>query len=371
MRQFAGARVWWRDRQNGRMTLLLFDSVDAAEKEASRRRRDGYEHVYVDSIDATEAGLSTRHSSGMDYGLVNHVALLRRLALRYHARSYLEIGVKDGYTLFRVPTRRKVGVDPDASLSVRHRTRYARANRWNLLSRAYVTTSDEFFAKDAKRLFGKSGVDLVFIDGKHTYEQTLRDIRSALELLSPHGLIVVHDTNPADIAEAWPADSPEAAAADNPPGWQGRWCGDVWKAVLAVRQTTPELGLTTLPEDFGMTIINPRIAGPAVASVPREIDSLGFEDFVANRHDWLALRDPSTLEAWLARDPKLPGTASAQPTRPLPLARAFAYSAALLAAVLLLFVGLPELLNDWPYNPIGKDSRVTHEQDRSSSQTGV
>lgn len=47
-------------------------------------------------------------------------------------------------------------------------------------------------------------------------------------------------------------------------------------------------------------------------------------------------------------------------------ARNAAVSAAALAvALFVLFVAVPEALNDWPYNPVGKDSRTTHEQQRS------
>lgn len=42
-------------------------------------------------------------------------------------------------------------------------------------------------------LYADYEFDLVFIDGDHSYAATLRDLRDALRLLSPDGVLAVHD----------------------------------------------------------------------------------------------------------------------------------------------------------------------------------
>ena len=303
---------------------------------------------------------SSRREDGsaavLDPERVNHANLLRFLALRHRARSYLEIGAADGYTMFRVPVRRKVGVEPFDRVSRRDRARYARASLRNLTFRVHRETSDEYFAHAGAERF-----DLVFVDGKHTREQVLRDVRSALAVLSPRGLVVVHDTNPGDAAEAWPAESLAAAAADEPPGWRGRWCGDVWKAIVELRQESPELGVVTLAADYGMTVISPRIRSEHPLEALVDVGSLSFADFDRQRAAWLALREPAELERWLAQDPGLaPAAAPTRAGRGERARRRTAVVAVAVAAGFVLFGAVPELLGDRPYNPFGKDSRVAH-----------
>jgi predicted O-methyltransferase YrrM len=50
---------------------------------------------------------------------------------------------------------------------------------------------DDSATYDYSALKGK--VDLIFIDGSHSYEYTENDTQRALELLAPHGIIIWHD----------------------------------------------------------------------------------------------------------------------------------------------------------------------------------
>ena len=85
-------------------------------------------------------------------------------------------GAGVGRTLLRVPARRKVWVDPFATVAFRSRLRLARANPSNLFAHVYRETSDEFFAHRAAKLYGHQGVDLVFVWMGSTYPQTLADL---------------------------------------------------------------------------------------------------------------------------------------------------------------------------------------------------
>ena len=51
-------------------------------------------------------------------------------------------------------------------------------------------TSDEFFKKN------RQNFDIIFLDGLHTYEQTIKDIDNGLRFLNTSGVILVHDCLP-------------------------------------------------------------------------------------------------------------------------------------------------------------------------------
>jgi Methyltransferase domain len=97
------------------------------------------------------------------------------------AGTYLEIGVDQGATFFVVQVARKIGVDPTAP----------RPNVEAELKRPgaqyFATTSDEFFERHAAEQL-PLGVDVVFIDGPHTYDQTYRDVRNVLKVRAPAAL---------------------------------------------------------------------------------------------------------------------------------------------------------------------------------------
>jgi hypothetical protein len=235
---------------------------------------------------------------------MNRVEVLRLLATRYRARSYLEIGVKEGLTFFDMHVPRKIGVDPVLVIDFKARLRATRRYLPNALSRLVEGTSDDFFEHRAPRLFSRRGVDLVFVDGKHTYEQALRDVHNALAYLSAQGVIVVHDTNPATPAEARTAESWEEAIESGSPGCQA-WCGDVWKALVHLRTEMSSIGVRTVRTDHGVTIINPRIRDAPIGLEPSDVSALDFEDLHRCRESWLQLCGGEAIDSWIALDPAL------------------------------------------------------------------
>lgn len=91
---------------------------------------------------------------------------------------YLEIGLRDGDTFFKVQAQVKESVDQVIRRGV---------------VPTYKMTSDEYFrGRDP----GAARPQLVFIDGDHDYEQVKKDLQNAVNILSDFGCIVLHDTNP-------------------------------------------------------------------------------------------------------------------------------------------------------------------------------
>jgi SAM-dependent methyltransferase len=72
--------------------------------------------------------------------------------------------------------------------------------------------------------------DIVFADPWHTYDDSLRVLRLAYDMLTPGGYLVVHDCNP---------DQPEYTVS-LPESCHACWCGETWRAFLDFTANLPE-----------------------------------------------------------------------------------------------------------------------------------
>lgn len=113
-------------------------------------------------------------------------------------KNYLEIGCDQNELFTEVLIKNKIGVDP-----------------YN--GGTHRMTSDNFFD------LNKEKFDLIFIDGLHTYEQSLKDIQNALNVIKENGFILVHDCFPLTYFD-------QAV-----PRAQRKWNGHVWKAITEMR----------------------------------------------------------------------------------------------------------------------------------------
>lgn len=156
--------------------------------------------------------------------MFDYLDVLAHLHDTKRPRTYLEIGVYKGDSMrLAYEDTVRVGVDPAPAVSPTQ------------LPGCHIETitSDEFFAGSLPReLFGDLPVDLIFIDGMHLFEYSLRDFMGAEALAGPNSLIVVHDCLPRD----------EVAASRKRPN--GDWTGDVWKLVLSLLDRRPDLEIS-------------------------------------------------------------------------------------------------------------------------------
>lgn len=192
---------------------------------------------------------------------MNRVEFLNRLIEFHQYRSYLEIGVSRGECFTAIAAPFKVGVDPDPAIL---QLRPPGGLLW-------CTTSDIFFAA----VNAASFFDLVFVDGLHHHEQVYRDVVHALDHLSPHGTIVMHDCNPG------------TEPMQRVPRVQGEWTGDCWKAVVRLRTTRPDLNVSVLDADYGLGVVR---RGPCEPTkVAWRWQELSWNDLAAHRDDLLGL----------------------------------------------------------------------------------
>jgi hypothetical protein len=208
---------------------------------------------------------------------------------RTQARIYLEIGVFFGLSFGPVRANRKLAVDP-----VLRMPRFARRfYRSNAAETSYhEQTSDAFFAGHQDWL-GKNGLSVVFVDGLHTYEQSLRDVESSLRYLHDDGTVVVHDCNPTSRSMAYPSETYLGFWLHN---WRHlAWCGDVWKTIVHLRSTRPDLEVAVLDCDFGVGLIRRGRPRDLLPFTPEEVKAMPYERLAADRRRLLNLKPPEFL----------------------------------------------------------------------------
>lgn len=222
-------------------------------------------------------------------------AVMRQLCRLYPEARYLEVGVWRGATFDKVRAARKVAVDPVLQLRPPHGERTALTDPG---TEFHEVTSDVYFASIAGR---DEKFDVIFLDGLHVYEQTLRDLMNALDHLSPDGVIVVDDTHPPTHLAALPDRDEHFAVRDFIGATDKRWMGDIYKLVWFVQTFCPHLSYRTIADNHGQTVVwrTPR------ADVPQrrlgDVAALTFEQMVVDE-DVLQLRPWQQVRRELRRD---------------------------------------------------------------------
>lgn len=180
--------------------------------------------------------------------------IINGLISKHGLKRYLEIGVHRGANFDRVICEYKVGVDPAPEAKA-----------------TFQMTSDEFFNKVNEGVHFK--FDIIFIDGLHHADQVFKDVNNALDELTDDGFIVCHDCNPlVEIEQRVPRETK-------------RWNGDVWKAIVKLRNENHDLSIVTVDTDEGCAIIS-RVGKKYPFRLTRE---LTFENLQKHRVEWLNL----------------------------------------------------------------------------------
>lgn len=234
----------------------------------------------------------------MNTRCLNRTGIIQQIIDQSGARNYLEIGVARGECFLAIRARRKTGVDPAARIARKLRLRWLFRN---LGTKHLRMTSDGFFQE--RRIDGR--LDVVFIDGLHTYAQALRDVENSLHHLREGGVILLHDCNPNSASAAHPASSLAEANALNLPGWNGEWNGDVWKTVCHLRSRRNDLRVFVLDCDFGMGIVTRGRPEDSLRYSEAEISVMTYEDFAKKRQVILNLKPATYLPEFLNSLPRI------------------------------------------------------------------
>jgi hypothetical protein len=153
---------------------------------------------------------------------MNRTDIINFYTAKFTECAYLEVGVGNLSANFvKIKAADKSCVDPCTQ------------------DATYKMKSDDFFFNNRRKY------DVIFIDGDHRAIQVIEDIHNALNCITAHGIILLHDCNP--LLEIHQRDEIVEA----------HWNGSVWKAVLFYRMMMPSINIQTVDVDEGIGIIKP------------------------------------------------------------------------------------------------------------------
>ena len=178
--------------------------------------------------------------------------LIEYLINKYKYSDYLEIGCDQDQLFSKVRIKNKTGVDPISGGNIRK-------------------TSDEFFREN------KNKFDIIFIDGLHTYNQVKKDILNSINCLKDEGIVLVHDC------------MPDSLSKQAVPRYRMSWNGDVWKAIVDLRQNE-NLEIYTCKIDQGIGVIKKK-RNSSILKMEKNIKDLKFKDYYKNYEKYLRVVD--------------------------------------------------------------------------------
>jgi len=178
--------------------------------------------------------------------------LIEYLINKYKYSDYLEIGCDQDQLFSKVRIKNKTGVDPISGGNIRK-------------------TSDEFFREN------KNKFDIIFIDGLHTYNQVKKDILNSISCLKDEGIVLVHDC------------MPDSLSKQAVPRYRMSWNGDVWKAIVDLRQNE-YLEIYTCKIDQGIGVIKKK-RNSSILKLEKNIKDLKFKDYYKNYVKYLRVVD--------------------------------------------------------------------------------
>jgi hypothetical protein len=185
--------------------------------------------------------------------------------------SYLEIGVNEGATFTKVKASRKVAVDPVFLFDVRE------AGAADPASEFHEITSDDYFGRvvDPDERF-----DVIYLDGLHTFEQTLRDFTNAVHHLSPKGVILIDDVCPVSYLASLPDRDNYFTVRNFLEVTDKSWMGDVYRLVFFVETFYQHMSYATIADNHGQAVIWRERRSEVPLRTVRGTGELTFEEFV-------------------------------------------------------------------------------------------
>jgi len=219
--------------------------------------------------------------------ILNRTTIIQRLIEKHGYQTYIEIGAERGINFFQIEAPLKIGVDPSDKMILG-------GLEDNANEKFFIMTSDEFFLNPPEEILTK-GIDIAFIDGLHTYKQSLKDVENVLKYLNPDGVIVMHDCLP---------DSESAAAlsleeAKKHPDFRGFWTGDVYKTIIHLRSTRDDLFVFVIDTDWGVGIIKKGKLESMLSLSLEEIKKMGYRTLIRHIEYYLNLKTKDWFLSWL------------------------------------------------------------------------
>jgi hypothetical protein len=188
--------------------------------------------------------------------------------------NYLEIGVSEGATFHNVTAAQKVAVDP------RFRFDVSAVEKNNPEASYHPVTSDEYFGSIIEET---EKFDVIYIDGLHTFDQTLRDFANSIAHLATGGIIVIDDVLPSsyfasirDLDVLYKLRSAQVAP-------DGAWMGDVYRLVYFIQNFYQSFSYRTIKDNHGQLVVWNKSRPSVPQATVETISRLPYETVLLNR----------------------------------------------------------------------------------------
>ena len=178
--------------------------------------------------------------------MVFRAEFLNGVLSQFHEPNYLEIGVNEGQTFFEVSASHKVAVDPRFVFDVE------KARESQNGSEFFEVTSDEYFSTISSHA---NPFDVIYLDGLHTFEQTLRDFINSIEVLKPGGVIVIDDVLPTSYQAGLPSQLDSFKVKEFLKDEDASWMGDTYKLVFFIEAYFQNYNLRTISDNHGQAVV--------------------------------------------------------------------------------------------------------------------
>lgn len=213
-------------------------------------------------------------------GITRQEAVQHLLSL-FDRPRYLEIGVCKGATFHNVRAYEKVAVDPKFQFDVDD----ARATASN--STYHEISSDEYFGSVADP--GEK-FDVIFLDGLHTSEQTLRDFMSAMLLLRDNGVILIDDVRPPTYLASIANRGNFFKMRKFMKSRDQRWMGDVYRLVYFIQTFAQQFTYGIVADNHGQAVVWRKRRATVPHRTISDVGSKTFEDFVLDKDAFPLMR---------------------------------------------------------------------------------
>jgi hypothetical protein len=229
---------------------------------------------------------------------MKRTTLIQELIRKKRYKNYLEIGCQYGMSFLPIWCRRKIAVDPMFKIPNKRKLKWLLKNPTNISNRYFEETSDSFFEKRRDLLQRLGHLDIVFVDGLHTFEASLKDVLNSFNYLRQDGIIIMHDCFPPHKAASTPAADYDVAAGMGVPGWNGEWCGDTWKSIVYLKKAYGDaIEAYVINTDYGLGVVRmkKKLNPPFTIrqDVFNEVNRLTYEDLMRDPKAMIDLRDVS------------------------------------------------------------------------------
>ncbi len=205
--------------KNGSLMISIFGGICHADiisplmKRSPLMNNHEFRHLYKTVADNNYDGQSSSHFGFWAQQNFNDLVVVMEAASAINPQRILEIGVNHGGCLvfwdhLAGPNGLTVGMDDGGTIDTQIFSMFrSRHCRYNPVSELHIIQGNSHRPESFQlvtELFDGT-LDLLFIDGDHTYEGALQDYHMYGPLVRPGGMIVVDDVNMGDerVTRAW------------------------------------------------------------------------------------------------------------------------------------------------------------------------